>query len=58
MEFRKLVRHRAMLVRMRTKVKNRIHGIMLMKGYSNNNNNIAYLTHIHSQISSMKNYEQ
>jgi transposase len=30
MEFRELVRHRAMLVRMRTKFKNRIHGIMLM----------------------------
>ena len=39
MEFRELVRHRAILVRMRTKVKNRIHGIMLMKGYCSNNNN-------------------
>ena len=33
-EFRELVRPRALLVRMRTKVKNNIQGIMLMKGYS------------------------
>jgi transposase len=39
MEFRELVRHRAMLVRMRTKVKNKIHGVILMKGYNSNNNN-------------------
>ena len=41
MEFRDLVRHRAMLVRMRTKVKNRIHGIMLIKGINNNNNGLS-----------------
>jgi transposase len=35
MEFRELVRHRAMLVRMRTKVKNRIQGIMFMHPFSN-----------------------
>src|SRR5215831_185575 len=32
MELRELVRHRIVLVRMRTKLKNSIHGIMLMKG--------------------------
>ncbi|MGE5661323.1 MAG: IS110 family transposase, partial [Ignavibacteriales bacterium] len=34
MEFRELVRHRAALVRMRTKLKNKIHSIMVMKGTS------------------------
>lgn len=32
MDLRELVRHRAALVRMRTKLKNKIHGILLMKG--------------------------
>lgn len=32
MDMRELVRHRASLVRMRTKLKNKIHGILLMKG--------------------------
>jgi transposase len=32
MELRELVRHRATLVRMRTRLKNKIHGILLMKG--------------------------
>lgn len=32
MELRELVRHRLVLVRMKTKLKNSIHGIMLMKG--------------------------
>jgi transposase len=32
MDLRELVRHRAALVRMRTKVKNKIHSIILMKG--------------------------
>jgi transposase len=31
-ELRELVRHRCALVRMRTKLKNKIHGILLMKG--------------------------
>jgi len=31
-ELRELVRHRSALVRMRTKLKNKIHGILLMKG--------------------------
>lgn len=34
MELRELVRHRAALVRMRIKLKNKIHSIMLMKGTS------------------------
>jgi transposase len=34
MELRELVRHRAALVRMRTKLKNKIHSIMSMKGIS------------------------
>jgi transposase len=34
MELRELVRHRAALVRMRTKLKNKIHSIMSMKGTS------------------------
>lgn len=34
MELRELVRHRAALVRMRTKLKNKIHSIMFMKGTS------------------------
>ncbi|HXG07507.1 MAG TPA: transposase [Nitrososphaera sp.] len=32
MDLRELVRHRAALVRMRTKLKNKVHGIMLIKG--------------------------
>ena len=32
MDLRELVRHRAALVRMRTKLKNKIHSIVLMKG--------------------------
>jgi transposase len=32
MDLRELVRHRAALVRMRTKLKNKVHGILLMKG--------------------------
>ena len=54
LEFRELVRHRAALVRMRTKVKKRIHGIMLMKGLGSNNNNNS---HHHFQLNTMKNYE-
>src|SRR5215813_449049 len=34
MDLRELVRHRAALVRMRTKLKNKIHSIMLMNGTS------------------------
>ena len=34
MELRELVRHRAALVRMRTKLKNKIHSIMFMNGTS------------------------
>jgi transposase len=34
MELRELVRHRAPLVRMRTKLKNKIHSIMFMRGTS------------------------
>lgn len=34
MELRELVRHRAAIVRMRTKLKNKIHSIMSMKGIS------------------------
>ena len=36
MELRELVRHRIALVRMRTRLKNKIYGIMLMKGYHKN----------------------
>ena len=31
-ELREIVRHRGALIRMRTKLKNKIHGILLMKG--------------------------
>jgi hypothetical protein len=37
MDLRELVRHRAALVRMRTKLKNKIHSIMLMNGTSVSN---------------------
>jgi transposase len=47
MDLRELVRHRAALVRMRTKLKNKIHSIVLMKGITvsnidNNNHNHHY----------------
>jgi transposase len=56
MELRELVRHRIALVRMRTRLKNKIHGIMLMKGMrvNNNNNNstarftIEYINKLHA----------
>jgi transposase len=42
MDLRELVRHRAALVRMRTKLKNKIHSVMLMNGTS-----VSYVgTHI------------
>lgn len=44
MELRELVRHRIALVRMRTRLKNKIHGIMLMKGMRINNNSTARFT--------------
>jgi hypothetical protein len=34
MDLRELVRHRAALVRMRTKLKNKIHSVMVMNGTS------------------------
>jgi hypothetical protein len=37
MDLRELVRHRAALVRMRTKLKNKIHSIVLMKGITVSN---------------------
>jgi transposase len=37
MDLRELVRHRASLVRMRTKLKNKIHGILLMRGITFSN---------------------
>jgi transposase len=38
-ELRELVRHRIALVRMRTKLKNKIHGVLLMKGVRINTDN-------------------
>ena len=54
MELRELVRHRAALVRMRTKLKNKIHSIMFMKGIS-----ISYVsTHLFTKgyIEKLKEY--
>lgn len=49
MDLRELVRHRAALVRMRTKLKNKIHSIVLMKGIviSNIDNHRHHRQHFH-----------
>lgn len=49
MDQRELVRHRATLVRMRTKLKNKIHGILLMKGVAFSNNNMRPFTREYCQ---------
>jgi len=51
MDLRELVRHRAALVRMRTKLKNKIHSIVLMKGIQIS----VSITHLHIYI--MRNSE-
>jgi transposase len=45
MDLRELVRHRAALVRMRTKLKNKIHSIVLMKGITISNINQRHNFH-------------
>ncbi len=45
MDLRELVRHRAALVRMRTKLKNKIHSIVLMKGIQISNKHCPF-THL------------
>ena len=44
MELRELVRHRIALIRMRTRLKNNIYEIMLMKGMRINNNSTTCFT--------------
>jgi hypothetical protein len=52
MDLRELVRHRAALLRMRTKFKNKIHSIMLMNGTS-----VSYVgTHIFTKVTGLNDY--
>jgi len=48
MDLRELVRHRAALVRMRTKLKNKIHSIVLMKGIQISNKHCPF-THLYNE---------
>jgi len=48
MDLRELVRHRAALVRMRTKLKNKIHSIVLMKGIQISNKHYSF-THLYNE---------
>lgn len=47
-DLRELVRHRAALVRMRTKLKNRIHSIVLMKGIQISSKHYSF-THLYNE---------
>ena len=47
MDLRELVRHRAALVRMRTKLKNKIHSIVLMKGIQISSKHSSF-THLYN----------
>ena len=47
MDLRELVRHRAALVRMRTKLKNKIHSIVLMKGIQISSKHCSF-THLYN----------
>ena len=49
MDLRELVRHRAALVRMRTKLKNKIHSIVLMKGIQISNKHCSSFTHLYNE---------
>jgi transposase len=48
MDLRELVRHRASLVRMRTKLKNKIHSIVLMKGIRISSKHCSF-THLYNE---------
>ena len=48
MDLRELVRHRAALVRMRTKLKNKIHSIVLMKGIQISRKHCSF-THLYNE---------
>ena len=48
MNLRELVRHRSALVRMRTKLKNKIHSIVLMKGIQISNKHCSF-THLYNE---------
>jgi transposase len=48
MDLRELVRHRTALVRMRTKLKNRIHSIVLMKGIQISSRHCSF-THLYNE---------
>ena len=48
MDLRELVRHRAALVRMRTKLKNKIHSIVLMKGIQISSKHSSF-THLYNE---------
>jgi len=54
-ELRELVRHRSALVRMRTKLKNKIHGILLMKGIKIINHHPFSIGYI-EQLKKLNNY--
>jgi transposase len=48
MDLRELVRHRAALVRMRTKLKNKIHSVVLMKGIQISSKHCSF-THLYNE---------
>ena len=56
MDLRELVRHRTALVRMRTKLKNKIHSIVLMKGIQTSGKHCSF-THLYNEeLKELNNY--
>lgn len=56
MDLRELVRHRAALVRMRTKLKNKIHSVVLMKGIQISSKHYSF-THLYNEeLRTLNNY--
>jgi transposase len=48
MDLRELVRHRTSLVRMRTRLKNKIHSIVLLKGIQTSSKHCTF-THLYNE---------
>jgi transposase len=56
MDLRELVRHRAALVRMRTKLKNKIHSIVLMKGIQISSKHCSFTHAYNEELEALNDY--
>lgn len=56
MDLRELVRHRAALVRMRTKLKNKIHSIVLMKGIQISSKHCSFTQLYNKELKALNDY--